>query len=118
VSTSRRLCALAALADGRAVMIDQADQSLEQAVLLVRRGDQVAAFVNRCPHMGFTLDWKAERLVIGKGAFLRCVHHGAVFRIADGLCVEGPCESEALTPVAVEIVDGEVVLAAEPACNP
>ena len=113
----RRLCAFAALADGRATVIDDRDKPLEQSILLLRRGDRVAGFVNCCPHMGFTLDWKAERIVFDGGAFLRCVHHGAIFRSSDGLCVAGPCPGESLTPVLVEIVDGEVVLRAAAPCK-
>lgn len=117
MSAPRRLCALAALADGVATLIEQPGQPLEETLLVVRQGDRVAAFVNCCPHMGFSLDWKPERLVVGRGTYLRCIHHGAVFRIADGVCVAGPCERERLTSVPVEIVDGEVRLAVEPATS-
>jgi len=117
VSAPRRLCALAALADGVATLIEQPGQPLEETLVVVRQGDRVAAFVNCCPHMGFSLDWKPERLVVGRGTYLRCIHHGAVFRIADGVCVAGPCERERLTSVPVEIIDGEVRLAAETATS-
>lgn len=117
MSAPRRLCALAALADGVATLIEQPGQPLEETLVVVRQGDRVAAFVNCCPHMGFSLDWKPERLVVGRGTYLRCIHHGAVFRIADGVCVAGPCERERLTSVPVEIIDGEVRLAAETATS-
>jgi nitrite reductase/ring-hydroxylating ferredoxin subunit len=107
------LCAFAALADGHVTVIDDKNKPLEQSILLLRRGARVTGFVNCCPHMGFTLDWKADRIALDGGAFLRCVHHGALFRSSDGLCVAGPCPGESLTQVRIEIVDGDVVLSPE-----
>ena len=117
MSAPRRLCAFATLPEGCATVIDDKTKPLEESIVLLRRGATVAGFVNCCPHMGFTLDWKPERIALDGGAFLRCVHHGAIFRSNDGFCVTGPCQGERLTPVAVEIVDGEVVLAAEAPCK-
>ena len=37
--------------------------------------------------------------------------HGALFEKRTGYCVAGPCAGRALTPVALEIRDGYVVLA-------
>ena len=42
---------------------------------------------------------------------ISCFCHGSRFRIADGAVVGGPAP-EPLTPVAVDVVDGMVVLAA------
>ena len=111
MSASRRLCAFATLPEGRAIVIDDKTKPLEQSIVLLRRGDTVTGYVNCCPHMGFTLDWKGERIALDGGALLRCVHHGAVFRSSDGLCLVGPCQGESLTAVPVEIVEGDVVLA-------
>ena len=108
-TTPRRLCALAALPDGRATVIDEPGSKLEDTILLVRRGDTITGFVNQCPHMGFALDWKAERIALDDGTHVRCIHHNAVFRVADGVCVSGPCPGERLTRVTLAIVDGDVV---------
>jgi ketohexokinase len=38
--------------------------------------------------------------------------HDAYFNIDDGLCVEGPCWNESLTPVAVKLDEnGDIFLA-------
>lgn len=111
MSRPRRLCALATLTDGQAALVGAAGAPAQEAILLVRRGDLVAGFVNECPHMGLPLDWKPDRLALGGGAFLRCSHHGAVFRVDDGLCVAGPCVGESLSPVALRIVDDMIMLA-------
>src|SRR5262245_32269345 len=102
----RKLSDLATLADGRATVIDEPGAKLEETILLVRRGDAVAGFVNCCPHMGFALDWKAERIGLDGGTHVRCIHHNAIFRVADDVCVSGPCPGDSLTPVELEIVDG------------
>lgn len=91
-------------------MVTIGDGADQQDVLLVRQGDRVVGFVNACPHMGVPLDWQAERLVVGDGSLLRCAHHGALFRIADGLCVRGPCVGDALEPLAVRVARGMVFL--------
>jgi nitrite reductase/ring-hydroxylating ferredoxin subunit len=116
VSRARRLCAVAALPDGAAALIGARRASAQARILLVRRGAQVAGFVNACPHMGLPLDDKPDRLARGGGAFLRCSHHGALFRVADGMCVEGPCLGERLEAVALRIADG-VVFLAEASCS-
>jgi nitrite reductase/ring-hydroxylating ferredoxin subunit len=117
MSAPRRLCALADLPEGQAQIVEAPSGLLEEAVVLVRRGARVDGYVNKCPHMGFSLDWKVERIALGEGKFVRCIHHGAVFRTDDGVCVSGPCLDETLTPVALEIVDGDVRLSTEAACS-
>jgi ketohexokinase len=43
---------------------------------------------------------------------LKCSVHDAYFNIDDGLCVEGPCWNESLTPVAVKLDEnGDIFLA-------
>jgi len=116
VSRARRLCAVAALPDGAAALVGERRAPAHERILLVRRGARVAGFVNACPHMGLPLDEKPDRLALGGGAFLRCSHHGAVFRVADGVCVEGPCLGESLDSVALRIADG-IVFLAEAACS-
>ncbi len=113
----RRLCALDTLADGRAALIWDGKVPAQHGILLVRRGDAVTGFRNACPHVGLPLDWKADRLAVRNGDYLRCSHHGALFRVSDGMCVAGPCRGEGLTPLPVEIIDGMVQLAEE-ICSP
>jgi nitrite reductase/ring-hydroxylating ferredoxin subunit len=113
---SQRLCAVAALRDGAAALVGDKNAPAHERILLVRRGERVAGFVNTCPHTGLPLDWKPDRLAIGDGAYLRCSHHGAVFRVDDGVCVAGPCLGESLVGVTLHIADG-IVFMAEPACS-
>jgi nitrite reductase/ring-hydroxylating ferredoxin subunit len=41
---------------------------------------------------------------------LMCAHHGAMYRIADGVCFDGPCEGARLMPIPVAIRGDTVII--------
>ena len=49
------------------------------------------------------------------GRLIVCSTHGAEFRIADGVCVRGPCHGDALEAVPVTIDGNRAVMVAEEA---
>jgi nitrite reductase/ring-hydroxylating ferredoxin subunit len=80
-------------------------------IIVVRWGRHVFAYLNRCPHNGVALDWERNQFLDPDyGTRLMCGKHGARFDLATGLCVEGPCKGESLTPVASTILDGDICL--------
>jgi nitrite reductase/ring-hydroxylating ferredoxin subunit len=79
-------------------------------ILVARRGERLFAYENRCPHRGTTLDWAPHRFMTADSTHLQCATHGAQFRVEDGVCVYGPCMGQALAPLTIECVDGEVWL--------
>ena len=79
--------------------------------MVIRRGNAVFGYVNRCPHTGLPLDFQPGRFLTVDGALIQCSNHGAQFRIKDGFCVSGPCEGENLKAVKTEIRDGRVFVA-------
>ena len=79
--------------------------------LVVRAGAQLCGYVNRCPHAGHPLDLMPGRFLTADGTLLLCSSHGALFEKATGFCVAGPCAGRALTPVALKIESGFVMLA-------
>lgn len=84
-------------------------------VVLLRRGRQVYAYVNNCPHYDRApLGWRKDEFLNGDGSRILCAAHGALFRIEDGVCEIGPCLGQALTPVAVRVEGGAVYLDAPP----
>jgi nitrite reductase/ring-hydroxylating ferredoxin subunit len=101
------LCRLDELADpgGRGFAVEG------QEIFVVRRGRLVAAYVNSCPHTGGPLDWVEDQFLDFGRQHILCATHGALFRIADGHCLAGPCKGKALTPVAITVAAGEVRLA-------
>lgn len=106
------LCALDSLADpGARNFVLQIGEAYFHG-FLVRQADEVFGYVDRCPHMGFPLAQVLDRYLTSDGRLIGCSWHGALFRIADGACVGGPCVGARLTPWPVR-VDGGVVRTAE-----
>lgn len=80
-----------------------------EAMLLNYRGD-LYAYVNRCPHVGITLDWVDNRFFTVDERYLMCANHGAVFEPPTGECIWGPCVGASLESLALDI-RGEKVFA-------
>ena len=80
-------------------------------VLVVRREGRVFAYLNSCPHTGAPLDLVPGQFLSLDKAWILCSSHGALFRIEDGYCIEGPCVRKSLTPLDV-VIEGESVFLA------
>ena len=106
--TVTRLCDLDDVADGGSVGFFADTASGKRALMVIRRGDKVFAYVNSCPHIGSPLDLQPGRFLNREGTLILCTTHGALFRIEDGFCVSGPCAEKSLISVKTEIRDGAV----------
>jgi len=102
---------LAQIADGatRGITLGEGEWPLRG--FLVRIGDTVHAYLNRCPHAGRQLNFLPDRFLTPDGELIQCLSHGALFDKASGMCVAGPCVDESLTRLPVEVADGVVRLA-------
>lgn len=79
-------------------------------MFVVRQGDTVAGYVNECPHAFTPLEtWPDKFLTLAEDEIV-CSTHGALFRIADGLCTSGPCTGKALLPIPVAVEAGMIVI--------
>jgi nitrite reductase/ring-hydroxylating ferredoxin subunit len=96
-----RICHWSELADPGSRAFERIDGRGQRACVLIRRGEQVWAYENRCPHTGASLDWRPGQVLNPEGTHIQCALHLAQFRMEDGLCVQGPCVGQALAPVAV-----------------
>jgi nitrite reductase/ring-hydroxylating ferredoxin subunit len=103
------LCALDDLPVGSGRVFTWGSGKMATGVLVVRDGERVTAYVNRCPHFSIPLDHAARVTVFRE--YVLCSHHYAAFRMSDGYCVEGPCAGGALTPVPINVADGRIRLA-------
>jgi nitrite reductase/ring-hydroxylating ferredoxin subunit len=112
-SPSLRLCRLDELPDGERLdgLGFPAKAPYRPGIFVLRDGDGVRAFVNRCPHQGTPLNWTPNRFLDVERKHIICATHGAVFKLNDGLCIAGPCLGDALDPVAAEVRDGDVYVA-------
>ena len=111
LDVERVVCRLTELGarGARAFTIGAGDWPLRGFV--VRSGDAVRGYVNRCPHAGHPLNLLPERFLTADGALILCSSHGALFEKGNGFCVAGPCAGRSLTPIALEIRDGFVLVA-------
>jgi ketohexokinase len=110
----RLLCRLEDLEDLDALGVTPPGHAGERGeeLIVVRRGEQVCAWRNLCPHNGSPLSRSRHDFLEEHDGEtrLRCDVHQAYFRLEDGYCVEGPCEGDRLTPVAIERIGDRIRL--------
>ena len=108
---------LHALADGEVRMLVHA--STESAdkpfrYLLLRSGNTVHAYVNRCAHFGMPLAQKQEHLQFAAHSSIICNVHYARYDWHSGRCLGGDCDGEGLLPIPVVVDAQGVICIAEP----
>jgi nitrite reductase/ring-hydroxylating ferredoxin subunit len=104
------ICSLDDLSDpgSRSFSIGPDDWPLRGFV--VRRGAEVFAYVNRCPHAGHPLNLRLNQFLTPDAQLILCNSHGALFEPATGVCVAGPCVGRELVSLPVRVEHGNVVL--------
>jgi nitrite reductase/ring-hydroxylating ferredoxin subunit len=110
IDLSRVLCRMADLADPGARSFSVGAGEWPLGGFLVRKGAAVQAYVNHCPHQGHPLNLRPDAFLTPDGSLILCSSHGALFEIATGLCVGGPCLGRSLRRVPVRIEAGLVML--------
>jgi nitrite reductase/ring-hydroxylating ferredoxin subunit len=80
-----------------------------EAVFVVRQGQTVTAFIDRCPHVGAPLEMEPDHFLDLSKTEILCSMHGARFDPATGLCRLGPCKGRSLTSVPILLQGGMVV---------
>jgi nitrite reductase/ring-hydroxylating ferredoxin subunit len=78
---------------------------------VVRRGAEVRAYVNHCPHAGHPLNLKPHAFLAPGQPLIQCSSHGALFEMETGLCLAGPCAGARLRALGLRIEQGYVILA-------
>lgn len=81
------------------------------AGFVVRTDQALVGYVDSCPHAGWPLAGPSGRFLTRENDLILCGGHAALFRIADGVCVAGPCPGQRLEPWPVRVEDGQVVTA-------
>ena len=102
------LARLEVVPDGGAHFIALGPADSPFRLLLLRSGDAVFAYVNRCSHFGVPLAQRIEQLHFKPHVSVSCNVHYARFRWDDGGCEFGDCEGEALLAVPVAVIDGVI----------
>lgn len=76
---------------------------------VVRDGEAVHGYVDRCPHMGVPLARELDAYMSPLSRHIACGWHGALFGVEDGRCVAGPCVGSSLIRWPVSVRDGMMV---------
>ena len=105
----KTLCALSDIADPGAKEFRATVNGEARRVFVVRRGGQVFGYVNSCPHVGAPLNMEDDKFLDLFQTSILCANHFALFDMASGRCVRGPCTGRSLTPFPVTVQDGAVV---------
>jgi nitrite reductase/ring-hydroxylating ferredoxin subunit len=108
---TRQLCRVEDIPEGVARDFRWGEGAGQRTVFVLRKGGALYAYANACPHIGTPLNWLPDRFFDRSGELLLCGTHGALFRPEDGHCLRGPCLGKRLTPMAIRVENGEIVLA-------
>ena len=80
-----------------------------EPAFVVRFMGEVHAYINRCMHIPYELDWSPGKFFDSEGLVLICSVHGASYDASTGQCVGGPCY-QGLAKLPVEELEGAVFL--------
>lgn len=108
------LCRADEIGEGRARGFLIGEGVARRDVIVMRHRGDLRVFANSCPHQGTPLETFPDKFLNEDGTLFVCSTHGARFRVEDGLCVSGPCESKALRAVPFEVCDGVIYVELDP----
>ena len=105
----RLICAAEEVrASGRGVRFEVEYFGEPAPAFVVRSGEGVRGFLNRCGHLPMELDWRAGEFFDADGWDLICSTHGATYDAASGRCLGGPCGGTPLVRLRVEEREGRI----------
>ena len=108
-----RLCRADSLAEGQARGFDPTGSG-QATVIACRYQGTLYLWRNRCPHLDTPMNWRQDALLNARGDRLVCFAHGAIFMPDSGLCVQGACAGQRLSPLAGDVdADGWLCLLEE-----
>lgn len=99
---------LADMDEARPVIVPLLIAATQEDVVVLKRGDHFAAFINRCPHARWPLDTFDGRFLLTDQGDLICAAHGALFNARNGACLGGPGTGKGLEPVPIKQVGDEI----------
>tara|TARA_R110002096_G_scaffold168117_12_gene338628 strand:- start:745 stop:1077 length:333 start_codon:yes stop_codon:yes gene_type:complete len=78
-------------------------------IILARKGEEVRAYLNVCPHAGRPMNLPDGRVIAHAECYLICPAHGAIFDILSGQGDGALVSGDALEPVAIRVENGDVL---------
>jgi nitrite reductase/ring-hydroxylating ferredoxin subunit len=102
-----RLCRFDELTAGTARGFDP-ERTGDDTMFVLRRGDTVRAYLNRCPHQGARLEYRKDRFLSANGRRIVCYAHGAHFDPDTGFCTRGASLGQSLQSAPCHVEHGWV----------
>ncbi|PCI46132.1 MAG: ferredoxin [Alphaproteobacteria bacterium] len=103
------LCVLSDIKEGQAKEFSYRSGDDRVEIFIQRRGDEVFAYENSCPHAYLPLNMKEGIFTEKSGKYFMCQNHGALFDIRSGQCLGGPCNGQGLTKIEIELKEGDII---------
>ncbi|GAB3547132.1 Rieske 2Fe-2S domain-containing protein [Noviherbaspirillum agri] len=96
------ICASDAVVEGgKGVRFPVTAGGEDRTGFVIRYGNVVYAYLNRCAHVPIELDWNEGDFFESSGLYLMCSTHGAIYTPENGRCAGGPCKGGRLQPITV-----------------
>jgi len=77
---------------------------------IVRQGEDIFAYQNYCMHAGHPLNWQPDSFLTADKSKIICASHGAIYDIASGECVAGPCRGKKLNSIKCGVHEGLITV--------
>ena len=103
-----RLCHAGEITEGQVRGFDPEGDG-QDTLFVLRYQGRLHGWANRCPHQGVPMAWRRHAHLNATGTHVQCHAHGALFDKASGLCVQGPCLGQRLSPRELHIDDSGVM---------
>jgi nitrite reductase/ring-hydroxylating ferredoxin subunit len=78
-------------------------------IFVVQKDGQYFAYINSCPHTGASLEWQENQFLDMDKSYIQCSTHDALFEIATGRCISGPCAGENLRAIKLSL-DNDIIV--------
>jgi nitrite reductase/ring-hydroxylating ferredoxin subunit len=101
------LCRLDELTPGVARGFDP-NRTGGDTLFILRRGNRVLAYLNRCPHQGARLEYRKDHFLSADGQHIVCHAHGAYFDPETGACTRGACLGKTLRSLPCSVHEGRI----------
>ena len=105
----RPICGLDELDDPGAKGFYVGDGEWPFRGFVIRKGAEIFAYANICPHRRRPLDMLPDAFLIDDGRMIRCASHGALFSPETGMCLTGPCAGRSLMKLEARIDADQIV---------
>ena len=104
------LCTIEGLADPGTKNVVLGEGPDELDIVIVQDHGMRHAYINSCPHEHIPLETFPNHFLTEDTKHLLCSGHGALFLLATGECVSGPCLGKSLARLPIEERDGALYL--------